>query len=55
MLAAKNITTLATQTAIDQTVINTMNLSLAQCKETAFTKEELNGSVRKAITSNEDV
>jgi len=55
LLAVKDTTVLATQTAIDQTVINTTNLSLIQCKQTTFTKEELSGGVRKAIASNEDV
>jgi hypothetical protein len=54
-LAAADITTLATQNTVDKTIINTAVLSPEQCKQTTFTKEELSGGMRKAISSNEDV
>jgi len=55
LLAATNTTALAEQNAVDQQVINTTNLSPEQCKQTTFTKEELSGDIRKAISTNEDV
>ena len=54
-LAATDITALTTQNTIDQTIINTSVSSLQQCKETTFTKEELQAEVKKAIVTNEDV
>ena len=55
LLAATDTTGLAEQTIVDQTIINTTPLSLEQCKQTTFTKEELSGDIRKAVTTNEDV
>jgi len=55
MLAASDTTTLAKQTTIDQTVVNTAILTPEQCKQTTFTKEELSADTKKAVTSNEDV
>ena len=55
LLAATDTTALAQQTAVDQTAINTANLSPEQCKQITFTKEELNANLRKAIYTNEDV
>ena len=55
LLAVTDTTALTTQTAIDQTVVNTAILTPAQCKQTTFTKEELSGGTKKAIVGNEDV
>ena len=54
-LAATSTTGIDTQNAIDTAVINTSVLSLAQCKQTPFTKKELTADMRKAIATNEDV
>ena len=55
LLAATNTTVLSTQTAIDKTVMDATALSPQQCKQTTFTKEELQANVKKAIVTNEDV
>lgn len=55
LLAATDTTVLSTQTAIDTAVINSSDLSLEQCKQTKFSKEELQASVKKAVVTNEDV
>ncbi|MEI6673249.1 MAG: hypothetical protein WCL02_08290 [bacterium] len=54
-MAATDTTALATQTAIDTVIINSSDLSLQQCKQTKFSKEELQASVKKAVVTNEDV
>lgn len=54
-LAATTTTGIDAQNAIDAALINKSVLSLAQCKETPFTKEELTANTRKAIATNEDV
>ncbi len=55
LLAATNTTGLAAQTVIDKAVLNTSDLSLVQCKQTPFTKTDLQATVKKAIVTNEDV
>ena len=55
ILAAIDMTGLTQQNIVDTTVINNAVLTPDQCKQTTFTKEELSGSIRKAITTNEDV
>lgn len=50
---ANSITWLNEQTIIDQVQKN--NLTLAQCNQLSFTKEELEKTTTKAISSNEDV
>ncbi len=55
LLAATDTKALAQQTAVDETILATSNLSPDQCKQMTFTKEELNADVKKAVTSNEDV
>lgn len=55
LLAATDTTVLADQTAIDKVALDTANLSVEQCNNMSFTKEELQADVKKAITTNEDV
>lgn len=54
-LAATDVTALAEQNAVDQTVLNTSALTPEQCMQTSYTQEELQADVKKAITTNEDV
>jgi hypothetical protein len=55
LLAATDTTALTQQTNVDTTLINNAILTPEQCKQTTFTKDELSGNLRKAISSNEDV
>ena len=55
LLAVTDATALAEQTAVDQQVVDTTAYTPEQCKQTTFTKEELNADIRKAVTTNEDV
>ena len=55
LLATRDTTALTQQTTIDKAIINTLPLSVDQCKGTTFTEEELATGTRKAISSNEDV
>ena len=52
-----DIATLQEQNTIDQTMIATTSntQSVAQCKQTTFTPEDLQANIRPAISSNEDV
>ncbi|MEI7557639.1 MAG: hypothetical protein WCJ45_02055 [bacterium] len=54
-LAANDATGLVLQNAIDTQVLSTSTLSLAQCKQTPFTKGELDANLKKAVAGNEDV
>jgi hypothetical protein len=55
LLAVTDTKALTQQTAVDKTILAATNLSPEQCKQTTFTKEELQADVKKAVTSNEDV
>ena len=55
MLAATDTKTLTQQNLIDQQIINTSSLTPDQCKQTTFTKVELQANVKKANAGNEDV
>ena len=55
LLAVTDATAIAEQTAVDQQVVDTTAYTPEQCKQTTFTKEELNADIRKAVTTNEDV
>jgi hypothetical protein len=56
-LAATDTTTLAQQALVDKVALSTATSSLSpeQCKQTNFTKEQLQADVKKSITTNEDI
>jgi hypothetical protein len=55
LLVATDTTALTQQNTVDQTIINTSNLSPDQCKQMTFTKKDLSENLKTMVSSNEDV